>query len=172
MKQNESESWFSRAKAEADKGVSFGDRFTGIIIVVISLLLIIIFVFHQTGSTGFFNSKFGSLEMVMLYGSLVAWIVTGSLDGIFGQRFLSRLFDVFGGIIFITISLVWFLVVFPFDFNFFSDVFPEFLSFLVQWISNDIAWGIILIGAVFLCIALIYSPIAYKIVKIKRFSQD
>lgn len=172
MEQKESESWFSRAKVEAEKGISSSDRFTGIVIVLISFLFIGIFAAHQTGSTGFFTSKFGILEMIMLYGSHVAWIITGSLDGIFGQRLLSRLFDVFGGIIFIAISLVWFSVVFPFEFAFFPDVFPEFLRFLVQWISNDIARVIMLIGIVLLCIAEIYSPIAYKFVSVKWFGRD
>ena len=166
--ERKNQSWFSRAKAEADKEVSYGDRFTGIVIVLVSVLLIGIFVAHQTGSTGFFTSKFGALEMLMLYGSLVAWIITGSLDGIFGQRLLSRLFDVFGGIVFITISLVWLLVVFPFEFPYFADVLPVFLRFLVQWISNDIARGIMILGTIVLVIAAVYSPIAYKIVRIKR----
>jgi hypothetical protein len=168
---HESENWLSRAKAEADKGASSGDRFTGIVIVGVSLLLIAIFVAHQTCSTGFFTLKFGALEAVMLYGSLVAWIITGSLDGILGQRLLSRLFDVFGGILFITVSLVWLLVVFPFEFSFFADVFPEFLRFLVQWISNDIARGVMVVGAILLCVGGVYSPIAYKFVKVKRFSR-
>jgi hypothetical protein len=168
LEQKKSESWFSRAKAEADKGASSGDRFTGIVIVLVSVLLIGIFAAHQIGSTGFFTSKFGTLEMVMLYGSLVAWIITGSLDGIFGQRLLSRLFDVFGGIIFITISLAWLLVVFPFEFAYFVDVLPVFLRFLIQWISNDIARGIMILGTIVLAVAAAYSPIAYKFVRIKR----
>ena len=168
MEQKESESWFSRAKAEVDKGASSGDRFTGIIIVLVSVLLIGIFTAHQTGSTGFFTSKFGTLEMVMLYCSLIAWIITGSLDGILGQRLLSRLFDVFGGIIFITISLAWLLVVFPFEFTYFAYVLPVFLRFLVQWISNDIARGIMILGTIGLAVAAAYSPIAYKFVRIKR----
>ena len=168
LEQKESERWFSRAKAEADKGASSGDRVTGIVIVLVSVLLIGIFVAHQTGSTGFFTSKFGKLEMVMVYGSLVAWIITGSLDGIFGQRLLSRLFDVFGGIVFITISLAWLLVVFPFEFSYFANVLPVFLRFLVQWISNDIARGIMILGTIVLVIAAVYSPIAYKFVRIKR----
>ena len=172
LEQKESESWLSRAKTEANKGASRGDRFTGVFIVVVSALLIIIFVAHQTGSTGFFTSKFGALEAVMLYGSLVAWIITGYLDGILGQRLLSRLFDVFGGILFITVSLVWLLIVFPFEFSFFADVFPEFLRFLVQWISNDIARGVMVVGAILLCVGGIYSPIAYKFVNVKRFSRE
>ena len=167
MEQKESEAWFSRTKAEADKGASSGDRFTGIFIVLVNVLLIGIFAAHQIGSTGFFTSKFGTLEMVMLYSSLVAWIITGSLDGIFSQRLLSRIFDVFGGIIFITISLAWLLVVFPFEFLYFPDVFPVYLRFLIQWISNDIARGIMILGTIGLAVAAAYSPIAYKFVTIK-----
>ena len=168
LNQTESqESWFARAKSEANKGVSNGDRFTGIVLVVVSVLLILYFVAHQIGSTGFFTPKFGTLEMFMLYGSLAAWITTGSLDGIFGQRLLSRLFDVFFGLIFLTISLVWLLLTFPFNFTYFADVMPDFLRFLVQWISDDSARGIMVVGIILLIVAEIYSPIAYKFVNIK-----
>ena len=166
--EQKNQSWFSRAKAEADKGASSGERFTGTVIVLFSVLLIGIFVAHQTGSTGFFTSKFGTLEMLLLYGSLVAWIITGSLDGIFGQRLLSRLFDVFGGIIFITISLAWLFVIFPFEFAYFADVLPVSLRFLIQWISNDIARGVMMLGTIVLAVAAAYSPIAYKFVRITR----
>ena len=167
LNQTESqESWFARAKSEANKGVSNGDRFTGIVLVVVSVLLILYFVAHQIGSTGFFTPKFGTLEMFMLYGSLAAWITTGSLDGIFGQRLLSRLFDSFGGIIFIAVANAWLLVVFPFEFTYFADVLPVFLRFLLQWISNDIARVIILLFTVAMGIAAVYSPIAYKFVRI------
>jgi len=161
-------SWFARAKAEANKDVSNSDRFTGIVLVVVSVLLILYFVAHQRGSTGFFTPKFETLEMFMLYGSLVAWITTGCLDGILGQRLLSRLFDVFFGLIFLTISLVWLLVIFPFNFAYFSNVLPDFLRFLLEWISDDIARAIMVVGIILLAVAEIYSPIAYKFVNIKR----
>ena len=60
---------------------------------------------HQIWSTGFFTSTFGTIEMIMLYGSWIAWIITAGLEGVLGQRLLSRLFDTFGGIIFI-LSLI------------------------------------------------------------------
>jgi hypothetical protein len=162
------ENWLSRAKTEANKDVPKNDRFTGVALVVVNALMIAYLGFHQMGSTGFFTPKFGTLEMFLLYGSLVAWIITGSLDGIFGQRLLSRLFDVFGGILFITVSLVWLLLTFPFDFTYFADVLPDFLKFLVQWISNDIARVMMVLGTVVLVVAAVYSPVAYKIVNIKR----
>ena len=147
LSQTEShENWFSRAKAEADKGVPNTDRFTGIALVVVSSLMILYFVSHQLGSTGFFTPKFGTLEMFLLYGSLAAWIITGSLDGILGQRLFSRLFDVFFGIIFLALGLAWLLVTFPFEFAYFANVLPEGFRFLVQWISNDIARGMMVVG--------------------------
>lgn len=169
MNQTESTAnWFSRAKTEANKGIPTNDRFTGIALVVVNALIAAYFVSHQLGSTGFFTPKFGAVEMFLLYGSLAAWIITGSLEGILGQRFLSRLFDVFGGIPFIAVSLVWLLIVFRFDFAHFADVLPNVLRFLVQWISNDIARVLMALGTVLLVFAAIYSPVAYKFVNIKR----
>jgi len=40
---------------------------------------------------------------------------------------------------------------------------------LVQWISNEIARGILVIGVILMVVAAVYSPIAYKIVNLKRF---
>ena len=87
-----------------------------------------------------------------------------------GQRFLSRLFDTFGGIIFIFVATVWLVVVFPFEFAFFADVLPGFLRFLVQWISNDIARGVMVLYVIAMGVAAIYAPIGYNFIQIKRSS--
>ena len=166
------ENWFSRAKIEADKDIPFNDRVTGIVLVVISVSAMLYFVAHQVLFTGFFNSKFGMLEMILLYGSLFFWIITCSLDGIFGHRLISRILDAFGGVIFVTVSLAWLLMVFPFEFNYFASVLPDTLRFLVQWISNEIAQGIMAMGIILLVIAAIYCPIGYKFVRIKRFERN
>jgi hypothetical protein len=171
-KSENTENWFSRAKAEADKGVPLNERFAGVAIVVVNIFMILYYLTHQVWSTGFFTSAFGTLEMILLYGSLIAWIITGALEGIFGQRLLSRLFDVFGGIIFITISTAWLFVVFPFEFVYFADALPDFLRFLIQWISNDIAKGIMAVGIIFFVFAVVYSPIAYKFINIDRFKRN
>jgi hypothetical protein len=170
MKASEStENWFYRAKAEADKGVPRNDRAVGIIIVAVSFLLMLYFIAHETESTGFFTSAFRMLEMVMLYGNLTAWIITGALEGFLGQRLLSRLFDAFGGIVFMVVSLAWLLVVFPFNFSYFADVLPVSLRFLLQWISNGIAQGVLVLGIILLIVAAVYSPIAYKFCQCETF---
>ena len=166
------ESWFSRGKAEADKVIPYKQRVVGIAIVVVSVLIVLYFVAHQMWSTGFFTATFGTLEMLMLYGSLIFMIVSAGLEGIFGQRLLSRLWDAFGGLIFATIGVTWLLVVFPFEFTYFADVLPDFLRFLVQWISNDIARVLMVLLIIVLLGVAIYTPIAYKFVRIKRSKRE
>ena len=153
------ENWFSRAKAEADKGVPRNERVFGIAIVVVSVLMILYFVVHQTGSTGFFTTEFGTLEMVMLYGNLTAWIITGALEGVFGRKSLSRDFDAFGGFIIVIVGITWLLVVFPFEFANFANVLPDFLRFLVQWISNEIARVLMVLVLIVTLVMVVYSTI-------------
>ena len=116
----------------------YADRGLSIAIVVFCVLIGLYFVFHQTGSTGFFTESFGTFKMFLFYGFLIYWIITSTLI-IFGLRNPSRNLDTFGGLLYATIAIAWLFVVFPFDFAYFSDVLPDSLRFLVQWISNTIA---------------------------------
>jgi hypothetical protein len=113
------------------------DRGLSIAIVVVGVLMGLFFVAHQARSTGFFTGAFGGLEMLLLYGTLLYWIVTAALI-IVGQKNLSRDLDL-GGLFFAAIAVAWLLVAFPFDFAHVADASPDSLRFLVQWISNDIA---------------------------------
>ena len=108
MKANEN--WFSRGKAEADKGIPCGERVVGIAIVVFSVLMVLYFAAHQRLSTGFFTATFGTLEMLALYGFWAFWIVSAGLEGVLGLRLHSRLFDAFGGLIFATIAIAWLIL--------------------------------------------------------------
>ncbi|MFA5363583.1 MAG: hypothetical protein WC325_00175 [Candidatus Bathyarchaeia archaeon] len=171
-KTDSSENWYSRGKTEADKGIPRNERAVGVVIFAVNFFVMLYFVAHQVWSTGFFTSAFGTVEMIMLYGYLVAWMITSALDGIFGQRLLSRIFDAFGGVLFMAISLVWLLAVFPFDFAYFANVLPVSIRFVVQLISNDIARVIMVIGTIAFLVASVYSPIAYKFVNIQRFKRE
>ena len=167
------ENWFSRGKAEADKGIPKNERIASIgFFFAGSVLMILYLVSHQIWSTGFFTTKFGSIEMIMLYGSWISLSFSSGLEGILGQRLLSCLFDTFGGIIYIAVATAWLIIVFPFDFTYFANVLPDFLRFLVQWISNDIARILMVLYAIVMGIAAIYSPIAYKFIRIKRSNPE
>jgi len=108
----------------------------------------------------------------MLYGSWISLIITSGLEGVLGQRLLSRLFDTFGGIIFIAVATAWLLVVFPFEFAYFADVLPDYLRFLMQLISNDFARVLMVLYTITMGIAAVYAPIAYKFIRIKRFEHE
>jgi hypothetical protein len=166
MKANEN--WFSRGKAEADKGIPCGERVVGIAIVAFSVFMMLYFAAHQRQSTGFFTAEFGTLEMIALYGYWIFWIISAGLEGVLGLRLHSRIFDAFGGTIFAAICIAWLLVVFPFEFVYFADVLPESLRFLVQWITNNIARLLMVAGIIVHLGAAFYTPIAYKFVELKR----
>ena len=158
--------WFARrAEAEAKKDtLSYSERARNIVGVVVGLLIVLYFVAHQTGSTGFFTSKFDTLEMLLFYGSLMFGIVSTALRGLFGRKNLARLVDVFGSIL-VAVAITWLFVVFPFDFAYFADVLPSFLRFLLQWISNDIARVLMVLGIIVTLVMAIYTAIFYVLVR-------
>ena len=160
--------WFSRhVEAELEDVIPYDERVVSIAIVVFGVLIVLYFVAHQTWSTGFFTATFSTLEMLLLYGSLIYWIVASALL-LFGRKNLSRDFDVFGGLIFVTVGIAWLFVVFPFEFTYFADVLPDFLRFLVQWISNDIARVLMVLGIIVTLVMAVLSTILRVFVRKAR----
>ena len=160
-------SWFSRRVEEEMKDLASKTRRhprVAIAGVVVFTLIVLYLIAHQLWSTGFFTATFGTLEMLLLYGSLIEWIVVATLEA-FGRKNLSRDIDAFGGIIFVTIGGAWLFVVFPFEFTHFADVLPDFLRFLVQWISNDIARVLMMLWIIVNLVAAIYYGILRMFVR-------
>jgi hypothetical protein len=151
--------WFSRqVEQELEENYELNERVGSIIIAVFTVLSGLYFVAHQMQSTGFFTTKFGILEILMLYGFLSFWFVTSASYSI-GRINLSRNVDAFGGCVFATVCIVWLYLVFPFDFTFFADIAPDSLEFLVQWISNNIARVLMVLGFIVHVIFAVYSAI-------------
>jgi len=147
-----------RAEEELGDDISSEDIGASIFILVVCGFFGLAFITHQTGSTGFFTSKFSPFEMVMLYGILIYWITTSVLI-LIGQKNPSRNLDSYGGLFFAAFATVWLIVVFPFEFSYFADVLPDFLRFLLQWISNEIALVILILIFIGQLFAAVYAPI-------------
>jgi len=160
--------WLVRhVEAEAKKDViPYSERAGNIVGVVAILLIVLYFVAHQVWSTGFFTSRFGTVEMLLFYVPLMFGIVTAALRGLFGRKNLARLFEVFG-LLLSTVALAWLFVVFPFDFAYFADVLPSFLRFLLQWISNDIVRVLMVLGIIVTPVMAIYTAILYVFVRME-----
>lgn len=63
-----------------------------------------------------------------------------------GKRNKSRPAELIASVFWIVASTWFLMVVFPFNFAHFADIVPDFLRFLVSWITNDIARVLIAIG--------------------------
>jgi hypothetical protein len=129
---------------EVEYADPYEDRGLSVAIVAAGVLVGLFFIAHQTRSTGFFTATFGTLEMLLLYGTLLYWIATSALI-IVGQKDLSRDLDL-GGLFFAAGAVGWLWLVFPFDFAYSADALPDSVRFLVQWPSNDIARVLIVLS--------------------------
>jgi len=162
----ETKNWFARhAEAEAKKDrLSFSERVGDVIGVLVILLFIVFWVAHLTSSSGFFTSKFGPVETFLFWIPTVLAVVTTVAKVVVGAKNMLRPFetlewglDVVGG--------VWLLVVFPFDFSHLADVLPDFLRFLLLWISNDVAKVLLAIAIIGFSAATVYTAIMYVFVR-------
>lgn len=163
--------WFSGlVEREVEYADPYEDRGLSIAIVVAGVLTGLFFVVHQARSTGFFTATFGPLEMLLLYGTLLYWIVTSALI-VVGQKNLSRDLD-FGGLFFAAFALAWLLVVFPFDFARSADTLPDPLRFLVTWCSNDIARVLMVLSFIVNVVLAVFSAVLRVSVYRRRASYD
>ena len=156
----EAKNWFVRhVEAEAKKDTMlYSERVGNVVAFVIIILVILYFAAHQMWSTGFFTSKFGTLEALLFYGVLIYQIFPTALKVLFGRKNLARLFDIFGSVLFAA-ALAWLFAIFPFDFAYFADVLPSFLRFLLQWISNDIVRVLMVLGIIAASVMATYTAI-------------
>lgn len=146
------------AEEELGDEIASNDIVASIFLIVVNGLFGLYLIVHQTVSTGFFTPKFSTFEMIMLYGILIYWITTSVLI-LIGQKHPSRDLDSYGGLFFATFAIVWLIVIFPFEFTYFADALPDFLRFLVQWISNEIALVLLILLFIVHLILAVYSLI-------------
>ena len=137
---------FSWAEKEARRDrIGLSERGGEIFAVAAVVLVALFFYAHQAWSTGFFTPFFGPVEVLALYGSVLAG-TAGPLSRLFtGRRNISRLPELAASAFWVA-GAVWLLVVFPFNFAHLADVLPEFLRFTIAWITNDIARLFFILG--------------------------
>lgn len=114
-----------------------GQRIGAILGVIGMLLLLGFFVLHQTGQTGFFNEKFGTLEMLLLYVPIGLSILNFGVQVVTGRQHPARPFEAASGLL-LGLAAIWFLIHFPFEFSRLGDVLPQGLRFLLGWVTNDL----------------------------------
>ncbi len=166
MSEIKTKGWFTRhAESEAKKDViKLSERAGEVIGILCILVLLIFFKTHQTSSTGFFTSKFGTLEQFLFYGSLSFGIITSVGKIIVGRKNAIRPLEVCGAL-FSCVALLWLLNVFPFNFSHLTDILPEILRLITIWISNDIAKMFMILGIIGSLVAALYIIALYTSIR-------
>ncbi len=162
MSESKTKDWFTRrAESEAEKDVmKLSERAGEVIGIICILAVLIFFITHQTSSTGFFTSTFGSLEQFLFYGSLSFGIITSIGKIIVGRKNSIRPLDAFGAF-FSCVALVQLLHVFPFNFSHLADILPEILRLITLWITNDVAKMFMILGIIGSLITALYTIALY-----------
>jgi len=158
--------WTERiSKSEAAKDrLRAGDMIGEIITIGAISLVALFFVTNQVDDTGFFTSDFGELEMSFFYGSLLYGIVPAMLRLATGRRNLVRPFEIAGNVFFM-IAVAYLLSVFPFDFAYLTALFPESLSFILDWVTNEIARAVMTLSIVIVAIVSVWTAFVYLVVR-------
>ncbi len=100
----------------------------------------------------------------MFYVSILLGAVGAAAKVVVGRKNVLRPFDTFqeglGAV-----ALVWLFVVFPFDFSHLADVLPNFLRFLLLWISNDVAKVLLALAIIVTPVLTVYTAALYVFVR-------
>ncbi len=129
-----------------------GQRWLELMVIPGIALLLGFLVYHQVANTGFFTAKFGSLEMVCLYGPILLAVIAPTIRAVNGHRNVARRFEVASRLC-LAVGSLWLLIVFPFNFAHLADTLPGPLRFVLAWVTDDL-------GRLLLLLQVIISPIS------------
>jgi len=122
-------------------------RWGGLYTVVLMLLLLAFFAYHQLTGTGFFTSSFGWPEMLALYGPIAISVLPPILRALQGKRNPARPLEATGDLL-LAIGSMRLRSIFPFDFTQIADPFPSTWHFAFAWLTNDVGRFILLLQIV------------------------
>lgn len=115
-----------------------------VISLVVMLLVFGFFADHQVAHTGFYTAKFGTMEMVCLYGPMLLSLVAPIVRAVTGRRNPARPFEVVTNV-FLAIAAVYLLLVFPFNFAHLADALPAAFHFVLAWITDGIGRAVLIL---------------------------
>ncbi len=122
-------------------------RWGGLYTVVLMVLLLVFFAAHEWKKTGFFNSKFGPLEMVALYLPIIVSLAAPILRLVQGKRNPSRPLEAASEIL-LAIGSIILWNNFPFDFAHIADIFPPAMRIAFAWLTNNVGRFILILQIV------------------------
>ena len=116
------------------------------------LFLLGFLVYHQGAGTGFFTARFGTLEMVCLYGPILLALIASTARALTGRLNPARPFDAATSLC-LAMGSLWLLIRFPFDYTHLADALPTAIRFVLARVTDDV-------GKVLLALQVIIGPIS------------
>jgi hypothetical protein len=157
--------WHRKVVKDADRDrLRLGERIGNIIAMFFIVLFVVILINIQVQDYGFFTTKFGPLEELLFYGSLLFGLIPSFIRAATGRRNLGRLADLFGSALFIGVA-VYLLMTFPFDFTRLLDLLPSTIRPGFSWFTNDLVRLLLELAIVVSVISLAYNAILYVSVR-------
>ena len=144
--------------------LTISQRWGGLILVAVMLLLFGVFAYHQFTETGFFTTAFGPMEMVALYGPILLSLAAPIARALTGRRNSGRPFDSATNLS-LAMGSLWLFIVFPFNFAHLADFLPDVVRFTLSWITDDIGkfvLGVQVIVGVISAIAIILKYVSVR----------
>ena len=136
------------AEENKDKGMMTPTRsWAGLNTVVLMLLLLVFFAYHQWKNTGFFTDNFGTVEMLALYVPIVFSMAAPIQRAVQGRNNPARPVEAASDLC-LAIGSIWLWNHFPFNFVHLADPFPSAMRFAFAWITNNAGRIILLLQIV------------------------
>jgi len=135
-------------------------RWAGLYTVVLLLLLLVFFAYHQWKKTGFFTDNFGPVEMLALYGPIVISMAAPVQRAIQGRSNPARPSEVVSDLSLATGS-IWLWNHFTFNFAHLADPFPSSMRFAFAWITDNVGRFILLLQIVIGFISAFSTIVSY-----------
>jgi hypothetical protein len=129
------------------RGMTPARRWGGLYTVVLMLLLLAFFVYHQYKGTGFFSSKFRIKEMIALYLPIILSLVPPIQRAILGRVNPARPVEACADFL-LAIGSLWLWHVFPFNFAHIADIFPERMHIAFVWLTDNAGRFILILQVV------------------------
>jgi hypothetical protein len=136
----------STAKAE-DIKLNMPQRWAGLYTVILMVLLLALFIYHQWIGSAFYTDQFGLPEMIALYAPIVISLAPPLQRLIQGKRNAARPLEAITDLS-LALGSLWLWNHFPFDFTHLGDVFPPAMRFAFAWITNNVGRFILLLQIV------------------------
>jgi hypothetical protein len=161
-------SWFQQqAEREAKKDVlTKGERWGSVCSIIAIMIFLVYFMVHVTSQTGFFTAGFGAVAAVLFFGFNAWGMIAPAVKLVKGRKSPSKPFEISGSIL-AFVALIYFLIAFTFDFTHLAAPLPDFLKWIVSWISDDFAKIVMTLASIVMVFIIPFQIISYKYLRIE-----